>query len=238
MFTQQDKTDSSRILLLIGVTVACAGLAGCQTGPHSKLENDVYNCFNKFSGKIPKGFVREPKEQNGSSDIHVYHDPAFNPFSVKERGYLDSLPPRIKTRFLWYKRNVAASSELIVGRINFSREDWERLDDASEAEKLAFFKRNPSSILGFGALWPLQECDRPESYILQKGSDGVCYERYKRGASWIRYEVHDNASGFFSRWNKEQLQEDKIVPPEQVQRYIDLAERFYKTYSLPKGEPD
>jgi hypothetical protein len=201
------------------------------------LENDVYNCVNKFSSKIPKGFVRKPM---GQGSTYTYHDAGgFAPFSQADvDDYIDSMPPRLEMRFVYYQRNdVAAPSGLMVGQYNISRDDVERLQDSNRAESLAFLRRNPSCALLFFAIRPLEEYDVAESYRLQKGTDAVYYNREKGAASWIRYEVSDNVSGAFPL-DREQLQGGKIVRAEQVQRYIDLAERFYKTYSPPKGEPD
>jgi hypothetical protein len=198
------------------------------------LENDVYGSLNKFSSKIPKGFVRGAPEQEGSSWIYSYHDAGFDLFSLQPDDY-DSLPQHIHARFLHYKRYVAGASELVVGRVNMSRRDMKRLHVASEADKLAFLKQNPSSSFGFIARRPSDELD-PEMYWLQRGSDAVCYERERRGAPWTTYEVYDFLSEPFPP-HQNRLEGGKIVPPEQVQRYIELAERFYKTYSLPQGGP-
>ena len=233
MFTQQNRSGLSTIVLLLVLTVGCGGLVGCQTGSYSKLENDVYNCVNKFSSKVPKGFTQHQMERKGTSQIYSYSDWADNFFS--KDADIDSFPRGLKGRAVRYQRYVGAQSKLQAGCFDINVDDLKRCWD-DNAYMGTLLKLKPNSLVGFEAARSLEQYDDPEWFILQKGADAVAYTREKKGASWIRHEAHD-MQGLFTA-DEKQLQEGETVPPEQVQRYIDLAERFYKTYSLPKGEPD
>ena len=220
MFTQHNKISLKKTVVLATLAVGCAVLAGCQTYPYSKVENDVYNCANKFSRKIPKGFVEEGKETEGSSEVYWYHDRSL---------VVEDIPQSGKGRAVAYQLYYGFS-KLLAGYVD---EDGVKPWLESEGKDRSKLKAN--SLIGFEARRSTGEegwegAIDGDSYILQKDADAVVYFRKEGGRVWKRYELAD-MSGLFT-FEKEELYGATRVRTEQVQRYIDLAKRFDKTYSL------
>jgi hypothetical protein len=183
---------------------------------------------DKFSRKIPKGFV----EDNMEPQTYYYSDKGFNDMWGWE---LHTTQERVGGRFVIIERSAGVGTSMGVGRFDVTSNDLKRMHHSEEYDDFGdYLKKKPTCLHQFSVVRSSEELDGNERYGLRKGTDAVIYMRKKRGASWIRYEAHD-LEELFSH-DTDNLIGGREVPLEQVQRYADLAERFFKTYSVPKGE--
>jgi hypothetical protein len=224
MFAKPNRFKAWKIVVTAISGVVITGLGGCQTSPYSRLEKDVYNCVNEFSRKIPKGFVEHTTAVD--KGIYGYSDPGLKMSNI---GAL-----RGKGRALRYQFDDPSCRDFFAGYLN--RDDlnpW-RASGYKDTSSL-----KPNSLLMFGARSPTpgaEDSIENELIALMKPTKAVVYLKKVEGSVWRRCELLDFLA---SEVTIDELERECTkkggtrVPTEQVQRYIDLAERFYKTYPLP-----
>jgi len=214
MFTRQNNVSLREMILLAAVTVATAALTGCQTYPYSKLENEVYGYVNKFSRKIPKGFVR-----NEEDDGVFYNDPKL----VLRGG---------ETEFGGSGRLVLAMYGNGSKGLASGYADLDEMKPWLQGEAEDKSKLKPGSLIYFGFVRVQAEPVFPQVVALIKDEEAVTY--VKQASEWRRAEIEMAAriwsEGPFAWFEHLNEQAGETVPKEQVQRYIKLANTLSKTY--------
>lgn len=216
MFTRQNNVSLRKMILLAAVTVGTAALTGCQTNPYSRVENEVYGYVNKFSRKIPKGFViSEPPE--GGDNI-AYHDPELglgNEFGGSGRIVLA----------MYYNGFKGLASGYA---------DFDEMKPWIEGETEDMSKLKPGSLIYFGFVSVHVQTYHAfgQAVALIKDEEAVTY--VKLANEWRRAEIEmaarnwsENLFAWFQRLDE---QAGETVPKEHVQRYIKLANTLSKTY--------
>ena len=213
MFTRQNNVSLRKMILLAAVTIGTAALTGCQTYPYSRAENEVYGYVNKFSRKIPKGFVRFEED-----DGVVYHDP-----ELVFRGGETELGG--SGRLVLVSRNgpkVLASGYA----------DLDEMKPWLEGKTEDMSKLKPGSLIYFGFINVQDEPVFGQAVALIKDEEAVAY--VKQANEWQRLEMQiaakNWAGGPFAWFEHLNEQAGETVPKEQVQRYIKLANTLSKTY--------
>ena len=217
MFTRQNNVSLRKMILLVAVTVGTAALTGCQTNPYSKVENEVYGYVNKFSKKIPKGFVRSESPEDG--DNIAYHDPKLglgNEFGGSGRIVLA----------MYYNGFKGLAS----GYADFDEmKPW--IDGEAEDKS----KLKPGSLIYFGFVSFVSVQTYPvsgQAVALIKDEEAVTY--VKLANEWQRLEMQFAARNWseslFAWFQHVKDKAGETVPKEHVQRYIKLANTLSKTY--------
>ena len=218
MFTRQNNVSLRKMILLAAVTVGTAALTGCQTYPYSKAENEVYGYVNKFSRKIPKGFVRY--EQN---DGVVYHDPKLV-LGIDERGGETELGGSGRIVLAMYSSGFKAIAS------GYADLDVMKPWIKGETEDMSKFK--PGSLIYFGFVSGQALPVFGQAVVLIKDEEAVGYA--KQANEWQRLEMEvagkNWSEGPFAWFEHLNERAGETVPKEQVQRYIKLANTLSKTY--------
>lgn len=231
--------NKKRLIVALVILVGGLILTGCQTHPYSKVENEVFSKLDKLSRKIPKGLVKKGMQRSRCSEDYRYHDPGAD---------VGSLPMSAgKFRTIGYSCGCG-DNMLGVWIYHFNDDMAKRLrEDKAYLQTLLRLTPNSVVIFDFRRDVPDQYLKaskrRPglyECYTLTKEYAVVSYQRgglssqrIKKDTPWIRYagEIHEGQTIF--ELEQSNLCEGKIAPEGQVQRYIDLVERFKETYSFP-----
>jgi hypothetical protein len=214
MFTRQNSANLRKMILLAAITVATSALTGCQTYPYSKVENEVYGYVNKFSRKIPKGFVRDEED-----DGVAYRDPKL----VLGAG---------ETEFGGCGRLFIAMSRNDARGIASGYADLEEMRPWLEGGAEEMSKLKPGSLIYFGFVNVQSDPLFSQAVTLIKDEQAVAY--MKQANEWQRLEMQFAAGnwskGPFAWFFHLDGKTGEQVPTEQAQRYINLANTFSKTY--------
>lgn len=215
-------SNTKRVIVVLVVLVGGVMLTGC--GGYSKLENDVFNEVDKLSKSIPEGFAHEDATRSAGSIKYSYID---DESEFTKKGKLQ-----------------AKSIEFLFspGISNILNVTISTAHDKDTTSILGFWARPKSKYTHWD--------EEPESFqivhaekVRVKGPDKVSSRYtteghmiyYEKRKDWKRYDVEDALQYDFDPHQYRQFlgHLGKRVPTEQVQRYIDLVERFKETYSLP-----
>jgi len=217
MFTRQNNVSLTKMILLAAVTVGTAALTGCQTYPYSKVENEVYGYVNKFSRKIPKGFVISEPPEGG--DHIAYHDPKLglgNEFGGSGRIVLA----------MYYNGFKGLASGYA---------DFDEMKPWIQGETEDMSKLKPGSLIYFGFVSFVSVQTYPvsgQAVALIKDEEAVTY--VKLANEWQRLEMQFAARNWseslFAWFQHVKDKAGETVPKEHVQRYIKLANTLSKTY--------
>ncbi|MHC4645412.1 MAG: hypothetical protein ACYTBJ_07910 [Planctomycetota bacterium] len=200
------KTAFWAVAVLTGLVVT-----GCQTHSYSKSERAVYNHFDKWSSSVPKGMIAAPAESAGGAKVYAYHDGPPGPVGSGSkrviRGVFDA-----EKRELWVWEAAVAKNGHIrlfgfyaqTGEVAFIDNQEAAADNALVVDLM---------------------------YVLQNEKEAVTYLREKATAAWRQCRLPGVVwSAFDAEKRKDCLLGAEEVTEQQVQRYIDLTRRFYKTY--------
>jgi len=214
MFTRQNNVSLRKMILLVAVTVGTAALTGCQTNPYSKVENEVYDYVNKFSRKIPKGFVISEPDEDG--DNIAYHDPKLG----------------LGNEFGGSGRIVIAMYSNGFKGLASGYADFDEMKPWIEGKTEDMSKLKPGSLIYFGFGSVQAHPVFGQAVVLIKDEEAVVYA--KQANEWQRLEMQFAArnwsEGPFAWFEHLNEQAGETVPKEQVQRYIKLANTLSKTY--------
>jgi hypothetical protein len=216
MFTGQNQVEKTKLTVTVTVILAMGVLTGCQSSPYSAAENEVYRHFHKWSRKVPDGLVAVPTQDSGAGEaVYEYRDskPGMVVSRKKRmvRGVLGA-----DRRELW----AADATPPRKGEVRFLgllayKGDYDFAENTQEQES------DPFVIDAF--------------YTLQSETEAVNYFRQKGTSVWRRCRIAGRVwSNFVPEKRMDCLRRAEEVPVEQVQRYIDLAARFYETYFFIK----
>jgi len=187
---------------LLAVLVAVAA-SGCQSSPYRGTEDRVFNHFNPWSEKVPKGLVPARAQQKGDRQVYAYYDPGAGPGGDQSKRVIRcEIGP--------------TSKELAVSDATPQRKN-----------KPSFFgfyagEREMSLPGGIAA-------DR--IYVLQDEAHSVAYLREKGTGLWRSCQLDEPVWMSFTPDKQARcIEQGQPVSAERVRRYQDLAKRFYKTY--------
>lgn len=212
MTTRQTKGMLAILAASLATVLAAASLTGCQASGQTGAESLVYRHFDKWSRSIPEGMVATPAEEGtGDQPVYEYRDVAtvLGGGSRKRmvRGVLGT-----KSKELWLVDTTPPKKGGIrfLGFISYDVEF-----DLTKHAKME-------------AAGPLIS-DR--MFIVQNKTEAVVYFREKATSVWQRCRLPGNVwSALVPEHCADCLRRAEQVPTGHVQRYIDLADRFYKTY--------
>lgn len=217
--------NTKRLIVVLVVLFGGLVLVDGQAYAYSKIENEVFKEMDKLSRNIPEGLVEQEIGRSGTSEQYSYNDSESSAISggnLKMVRYIRYVTAGRNLSVICLKIDDDIVKQYREGKLNLSMQ--------------TLFVLKPSLATAFYAGRSSEEYDDGDTYTLSKGYDIVKYIRKSRNTPWIRYE------GKFSMdkpdFEIEHSVEGKEVSAKQVQRYIDLAERFDETYSFPQGEPD
>jgi len=204
---------------------------GSQTYPYSEPENEVFNEMDELSRNKPEEF-EENIDRSGSSEEYecwglseakiirynysLGHGLAI--FCINDKD----IRKQLQGKSIKDIRNTPNMRLKIKGKEISSQEGLFKLADSTLM--FSFIVPSPSEQAG-----ELESC----TLLAKSGGvyDVVRYEGRRDDTFWIRYEgVYNKLDDI----DKIKQSSGKKVSIEQVQRYMELAERFYDTYSLPR----
>lgn len=197
--------------------------------PYSELENEVYRFVSKFSEKIPRDFVKSVSMPGKKAATVGYHEP-----SLKLLEAISSETISSESMLLGKGRGVCVHDDgedslLVAGYVNLN--DFIPLIE-SEGENMDTIK-STSAIIFVAQYFKSNQYPSwlPWHIVVGNAKHQIVYAtRGEYGFdTWLRCEYSDlySISESFSHCLKSGSER---VPREQVQRYIDLAERFENTY--------
>jgi hypothetical protein len=212
MFTRQKQVGLTKLIITATVTLAMTVLTGCQSSRYSQAENEVYRHFDKWSRKVPDDLAAAPAQDSSPGrSVYEYVDRKASTGVVKKEKMVRS-EISADTREL----RVADATPADDGKVRFMG-IFGYNGEYSFAGPIEGQKGNPfvTDVV----------------YTLQKDAESVTYFRERGTLVWRRCRLPgDIWSAFDANKRAYCLQRAEEVPAEHVQRYIDLADRFYKTY--------
>lgn len=213
---------SIRTRLIVVLVIVLGGIivTGCQTYPYSELENEVYNSVNKFSQKMPKGWAKH--EINAMPGQYIYQEPTVVLSNTTGSGKF--------VGGVFNLKDVEGACSVTCGHVDFDTvSHWLESRGADEGPL------KPGSLVYFAFLNAEASPSFGDGVVLLKDQGAVVYRRLRY--KWTRVEMqNDKASSrdysSFVMFPLEHFEEQPAqeVAEEQVQRYLDLANRFASTY--------
>ena len=212
MCTRQNKISVRITTLAAALALAVAVLTGCQTHPYASLEDQVYNHFDPLTRKVPRGLIAAPKQDTGrGTHVYAYHDGRPGPVGSQS------------SRFIRCEIG-AAHRELWVGDT--------LLPDKNKLAVIAFYARSAELTFGTDITAGMPApCLVDELLMAQDRTRTVVYFKRKGTSVWAMCELEAVSAFTLSEQDRQAcLEQAETVTAKQVQRFIDLAKRFYKTY--------
>lgn len=212
MITRQTQIRLGNIIMLTTAALAILVMAGCQGDQrYSKLEEQVFGYFEPISHEVPKGMTPGRDESKG---VYSYHDGGSGPAGGRT------------SRFIRYQVGQGLE-ELWLGHTPRPKK--------KESSFLGFYSRSGDTPFVEGPQDEQAQYVVDELFMLQDETDVVVYFKKKGGLDWGRCELGGvSAFTLLAHQRAGCLGQAENVPTEQVQRYIDLADRVGKVYFFRK----
>lgn len=217
----EERPDSKHRLLFVVSLIIIYPLTGCTRYPYSGIENEVHSYVNRFSKRIPKGFVRSEKQADDFKTI-VYRDKSL----AIDFGSAEQSIAAGKGRIIWTKF-FSEGDEFIAGFFDADALNKVQVEGGVDPAKL-----EKNAFIMFSASYDYSESPDINQIILAKPKGLIEYARGPGSGKWKRKKFTD--IGIF--FDKNTLYRecvnncDEEVRAGQVRRYVELATAIGKTY--------
>lgn len=228
------KKTLTNLIATSALTIGAANLAilpGCEkvyelekiavstNSPYPEFENQAYDFLNTFSNEIPKEFVQETTF-NGS----YYHDKSL--VLKDDKKTIESGKGRFVFMFKSKEKITRENRDIMPENITIGYADKKEIDELLATKDVRAAKSNIM-------LKKYIDIEQESLYIIEdmfvimKGNQAVFY--IKESGYWKKGTVKIISSNKMLSVDYKKICKDP-VPIQDVRRYIDLAERFNKTY--------
>ena len=201
------------VLALIAVVLCGVMVSGCQSNRYSDMENDVYNCVNKFSRKVPKGFVNI---QSPSDNMIGCRDPEVDVDEIRGKGRV------VINTFENGKKSIAAGYANLDEAKPWIEGDVDDTKEMKPGSLIYFAYVNAESGPMSGEVVALLK-DMLNTVVYVKNKDNQWRKTEVPASEWFE----EGPFGWLEHIGK---RPGETVPQSNVDRYIRLADRLSKTY--------